>query len=81
MVDASPAVRTYGGGHGEHAGHAKRWRERRLRHFLRHERLTFAMVLSEKKDHTARGQRKGRTREEEYVTHYTAKFWKTLLTR
>ena len=56
---------------------ARSRRERRLRQFLRHERLTVAMVLSDKKHHTSRGQRKDRSREEEYATHYTAKFPKT----
>ena len=36
---------------------ARRRRERRLRQFLRHERLSVAMALSEKKHHTSRGQR------------------------
>ena len=44
-------------------GAARRRRERRLRQFLRHERLTVAMVLSEKKHHTSRGQRTDRTGE------------------
>ena len=48
-------------GHGEHAGAAKRRRERRLRAMLRHERMTVAMVLSEIKHHTSRGQNKDRT--------------------
>ena len=39
---------------------ARRRRERRLRQFLRHERLSVAMALSEKKHHTSRGQRKDR---------------------
>ena len=39
---------------------ARRRRERRLRQFLRHKRLTVAMALSEKKHHTSRGQRKDR---------------------
>ena len=38
-----------------------------------------AMVLSEKKHHTSRGQRRDRTREEEYTTHYTGQFQKTPL--
>ena len=42
-------------------GAARRRRERRLRQFLRHERLTVAMVLSEKKHHFSRGQRKDRS--------------------
>ena len=39
---------------------ARRRRERRLRQFLCHERLSVAMALSEKKHHTSRGQRKDR---------------------
>ena len=39
----------------------RRRREGRVRQFLRHERLTVAMVLSEKKRHTSRGQTKDRT--------------------
>ena len=41
-------------------GSARRRRERRLRQFLRHERLSVAMALSEKMHHTSRGQRKDR---------------------
>ena len=44
---------------------------------LRHERMTVAMVLSEKKHHTSRGQRKDRTTGEENVMNYTAKLRKT----
>ena len=47
-----------GGGRGS----ARRRRERRLRQFLRHERLSVAMALSEKKHYTSRGQRKDRAR-------------------
>ena len=61
----------------DHAGSAKRRRERRLRQFLRHERLTVAMVLSEKKHHTSRGQRKDRTTGEECELNFTAKIRKT----
>ena len=43
----------------DHAGAAKRRRERRLRQFLRHERLPVAMVLSEKKHHTSRRSEEG----------------------
>ena len=64
-------------GHGEHAGAARRRRERRLRATLRHERMTVAMVLSEKKHHTSRGQNKDRTTGEENVMNYTAKLRKT----
>ena len=56
---------------------ARRRRERRLRQFLRHERMTVAMVLSEKKHHTSRGQNKDRTTGEENVMNYTAKLRKT----
>ena len=63
-------------GHCEHAGPAMRRIERRLRQFLRHERPTVAMVLSEKLHHTSRGQSKDRTGEE-YVTYSSAKFRKT----
>ena len=42
---------------GEHAGAARRRRERRLRQFLRHERLSVAMALAEFSHHAApRGQ-------------------------
>ena len=64
-------------GHGEHAGAAMRRRERRLRAMLRHERMTVAMVLSEKKHHTSRGQNKDRTMGEENVMNCTAKLRKT----
>ena len=40
---------------------AQRRRERRLRQFLRHERLTVAMVLSERKRCASSGQRTDRT--------------------
>ena len=66
-------------GHDEHAGAAKRRQERRLRAKLRHERMTVAMVLSEKKHHSSRGQIKDRTTEEENVMNYTAKLRKTPL--
>ena len=39
-------------GDGGHAGPSKRRRERRLRHFLRHERLTVAMLLAEREGTT-----------------------------
>ena len=46
----------------EDAGTAKRRRERRLRQFLRHERLTIAMLLAETGHNPApRGQTKART--------------------
>ena len=43
-------------------GAARRMRERRLRQFLRHERLTVAMALAEKLHHTSRGQMIARAR-------------------
>ena len=56
MLSAMDVDRVSGGG----TGSARRRRERRLRQFLRHERLSVAMALSEKKHHTSRGQRKDR---------------------
>ena len=41
------------------AGAAKRRRERRLRQFLWHERLTVAMLLAERQHHAAHGDRAG----------------------
>ena len=46
------------------ASAARRRRERRLRLWLRHERMTVAMALAEKLHHTSRGQRFARAREE-----------------
>ena len=54
-------------------GAARRRRERRLRQFLGHERLSVAVALSELKHHTSRGQRKDRAGGW-YETHYTAMF-------
>ena len=51
-------------------GAAMRRRQRRLRQFLRHERLTVAMALAEKMHHTSRGQKTARAREEEREMHY-----------
>ena len=56
---------------GEHVSAARRRRERRLRQFLRHERLSVAMPLAESQHHTApRGQKMARAggveREENY---------------
>ena len=45
-------------------GAARRRRERRLRSWLKHERLSVAMALSEYKHHSSRGQRKDRAGEE-----------------
>ena len=59
-------------------GAAKRRRERRLRQFLRHDRVTVAMHLAEMTHHAApRGQTQARSGRWEYETHYTAKFQKT----
>ena len=53
---------------------AARRRQRRLRQFLRHERLSVAMALAESQHHTSRGQKKARAGEEESEMKYTAKF-------
>ena len=55
-------------------GSARRRRERRLRAYLRHERMTVAMALAEKLDHSSRGQRMARAGEEDLELHYTAEF-------
>ena len=58
---------------GEHAGAARRRRERRLRQFLRHERLSVAMALAEFTHHAApRGQTMARAGGG-FEVHYTAK--------
>ena len=60
------------------AGAAMRRRQRRLRQFLRHERLTVAMLLAERDHHTApRGQKKARSGEGGNETHNTAEFRET----
>ena len=51
-------------------GAAMRRRQRRLRQFLRHERLSVAMALAEKLHHTSRGQRFARAGEEGREEHY-----------
>ena len=43
---------------------AARRRQRRLRSWLQHERMTVAMTLAEKLHHTSRGQKFARVREE-----------------
>ena len=48
---------------------ATRMRQRRLRQFLRHERLSVAMALAESQHHTSRGQKMARAGEEEYEEH------------
>ena len=48
---------------------AMRRRQRRLRQFLRHERLSVAMALAEKLHHTSRGQRFARAGEEGREEH------------
>ena len=53
-------------------GAARRRRERRLRSWLRHERQSVAMALSEFKHHSSRGQRKDRAREEGHRDKYEA---------
>ena len=54
MLSAMDVDSVSGGG----TGSARRRRERRLRQFLRHERLSVAMALSEMKHQTSRGQSK-----------------------
>ena len=55
------------------ASGAARRRQRRLRQWLRHERLSVAMALAEMSHHTApRGQKTARAREEDHEMHYTA---------
>ena len=57
------------------AGAARRRRERRLRSWLKHERMTVAMALAEMKHHTApRGPKMARAGEEESETKFSAKF-------
>ena len=51
---------------------AMRRRQRRLRQFLRHERLSVAMALAEKLHHTSRGQRFARAGEEGHRNEYEA---------
>ena len=61
---------------GEHAGAAMRRRQRRLRQWLRHERLNVAMVLAESQHHAApRGQSMARAGEGGgYEMKFTAEF-------
>ena len=55
------------------ASAAARRRQRRLRQWLRHERLSVAMALAEMSHHTApRGPKTARAGEEDYEMHYTA---------
>ena len=56
------------------SGAAQRRRQRRLRSWLRHERMTVAMALAEKLHHSTRGQRMARAGEEDLELHYTAEF-------
>ena len=53
-------------------GAARRRRERRLRSWLRHERQSVAMALSEFKHHSSRGQRKDRAGEEGHRDKYVS---------
>ena len=54
-------------------GAAQRRRQRRLRSWLRHERMTVAMALAEASHHTGpRGQKNARAGEEESEMNYTA---------
>ena len=60
------------GGDGDGEGAARRRRERRVRSWLRHERQSVAMALSDFKHHSSRGQRKDRTGEEGHRDKYEA---------
>ena len=63
----------------EHAEAAMRRRQRRLRQWLRHERLSVAMALAESNHHAApRGQKMARARGVEREVNYTATFRKRL---
>ena len=53
-------------------GAACRWRERRLRSWLKHERQSAALALSECTHHSSRGQRKDRAGEEGHRDKYEA---------
>ena len=53
-------------------GAARRRRERRLRSWLKHERQSVAMALSEYKHHSSRGQRRDRAGEEGHRDKYVA---------
>ena len=59
-------------------GAAMRRRQRRLRQFLRHERLSVAMALAEKLHHTFRGQRFARAGEEGHEEHFAPRRQKPL---
>ena len=48
---------------------AARRRQRRLKQFLRHERLSVAMALVESQHHTSRGQKMARAGEEGHEEH------------
>ena len=48
---------------------AARRRQRRLRQFLRHERLSVAMALAESQHHTSRGQKMAWAGEEVHEEH------------
>ena len=54
------------------AGSARRRRERRLRSFLRHERMAVAMALAESTHHSAQRQKTARAGEGESEMKYTA---------
>ena len=54
------------------SGAAQRRRQRRLRSWLRHERMTVAMALAERTHHFSRGQTIVRAGEREHELNYTA---------
>ena len=64
------------GGDANASGAARRRRERRLRQFLRHERLSVAMAMAESTHHAAHGDRGWPGPESGYEMHCTAKLRK-----
>ena len=60
---------------------AARRRQRRLRQFLRHERLSVAIALAESQHHTSRGQKMARAGEEGHEEHNALRRQKPLLPR
>ena len=60
-------------GVGNATGAAMRRRQRRLRSWLRHERMTVAMALAESTHHASRGQKNARVGVWGHEQDYTAK--------
>ena len=57
------------------SGAAQRRRQRRLRSWLRHERMTVAMALAERTHHSSRGQTIARAGVWGHELNYTATMW------